>query len=60
MVYGIEPTSGLTIYPSGEDVLTVGSIACGFDLHVRELAQFEANVRRPSTTAFGMDAFPTA
>ena len=50
----------MTIYPDGEEVLTVGLFACGFHPKVREPHQFRANVNRPATTVFGSDAFPTA
>ncbi|QXN74329.1 hypothetical protein SEA_OBLADI_113 [Gordonia phage ObLaDi] len=45
-------------YLSGEEVLTVGSRACGFEVTVGERPQFEANVARPAASAFGEDAFP--
>ncbi|MFZ2237983.1 MAG: Fic family protein [Gordonia amarae] len=50
----------MTIYPSGEEILIVGSIACGSQVVVGEQGQFEANVNRPATSAFGADAYPTA
>lgn len=50
----------MTVYPSGEEILIVGSLACGFAVQVGEPSQFEANVIRPSTSAFGQDAYPTA
>lgn len=49
----------MTLYLRGDEILLVGSIACGFDVHVVEPAQFKANVNRPATSAFGHDAYPT-
>jgi death-on-curing protein len=49
----------MTVYPTSEEVLLVGSIACGFNVEVGEPAQFAANIARPATSAFGQEAFRT-
>lgn len=49
----------MTAYLTGSEILAAGSRACKFQVVVGENAQFEANVLRPSSTAFGTDAFPT-
>lgn len=38
----------MTVYPTGEEVLLVGSIACGFNVEVGEPAQFAADIARPA------------
>ncbi|WP_049942634.1 type II toxin-antitoxin system death-on-curing family toxin [Gordonia sp. KTR9] len=45
-------------YLTGEEVLAVGSAACKFEVTVGERPQFEANIARPGSSAFGKDAFP--
>lgn len=50
----------MTIYLTGDEILIAGSIACKKQVSIRDTAQFEANVSRPSTTAFQQETFPTA
>lgn len=50
----------MTVYLTGDEILIAGSIACEKQVAIRDAAQFEANVNRPSTTAFKQEAFPTA
>ena len=45
------------VYLRGEEILVAGTVACGFTTHARERDQFEANVARPQTSAFGKDAY---
>lgn len=47
-------------YLTATDVLVAGSAACRFVVNVGDAAQLAANVARPSTSAFGEDAFEGA
>jgi death-on-curing protein len=49
----------VTFYLERDDIITGGSIACGFPLTVGDEGLLQASVARPMSSAFGQDAYPT-
>ncbi|MBA4026404.1 MAG: hypothetical protein C0482_29025 [Gordonia sp.] len=49
----------MTLFPTRDEVLTVGSVACGFTVVVGDEGLLAAAIARPQTSVFGIDAYPT-
>lgn len=43
----------------GDDVLTAGAVALGHRLDVRDFGLLDSAVARPSSTLYGIDAYPS-
>lgn len=48
----------MTEFLDRNDVLTVGSIACGFRLELRDYGLLDSAVARPRSVVFGVDTYP--
>lgn len=58
MVGRAEPEACVTVFLDRDAVITVGSIACGEPLVVRDEGLLQSAVARPQASAFGLDAYP--
>ncbi|SLG40667.1 Death-on-curing protein [Mycobacteroides abscessus subsp. abscessus] len=49
----------MTKFLTRENVITAGSIACGWPVQVGDYGLLDAAVARPQASVFGLDAYPT-
>lgn len=49
----------MTLFPTRDEVLTAGSVACEFAVVVGDEGLLAGAIARPQTSVFGVDAYPT-